>query len=83
MHKRTFGIYLVPLTRRYALRHHPTWNNVAHYDTLREANVAQKAAQGLVGSFPELALPTFAPRAYPAAATALKRAVEVHDFNGS
>ena len=72
----TFGIYLVPITRRYALRHHPTWSNVAQYDTLREANVARRGAEGLVGSFPELALPTFAPRDYPAAAAALKRAVE-------
>ena len=73
----TFGIYLVPLTRRYALRHHPTWQNVAHYDTLSAANVAQRAAQGLAGAFPELTLPTFAPRDYPVAAAALKRAVEV------
>jgi len=77
MHKRTFGIYLVPLTRRYALRHHPTWQNVAHYDTLSAANGAQQGAQGLVGAFPELTLPTFAPRTDPAAAAALRRAVEV------
>jgi hypothetical protein len=79
----TFGIYLVPLTRRYALRHHPTWQNVAHYDTLSAANVAQQAADALTGAFPELALPTFAPRTYPAAAVALRRAVDVHDFDGS
>ena len=77
MPERTFGIYLVPITRRYALRHHPTWSNVAHYDTLREANVARRGAEGLVGAFPELTLPTFAPRDFPAAAAALKRAVEV------
>jgi hypothetical protein len=71
-----FGIYLVPLTRRYALRHHPTWSNVGYYDTLNAANVAQRAADALVGAFPELTLPTFAPRAYPAAAAALRRAVE-------
>ena len=72
----TFGIYLVPLTRRYALRHRPTWSNVANYDSLSAANVAQQAAQGLVGAFPELTLPTFAPRDFPAAAAALKRAGE-------
>ena len=72
----TFGIYLIPATRRYALRHHPTWSNVRYYDTLSAANGAQQGAQGLVGAFPELTLPTFAPRAYPAAAAALKRAVE-------
>ena len=73
----TFGIYLIPLTRRYALRHHPTWSNVAQYDTLSAANVAQRGAEGLVGAFPELTLPTFAPRKYPPAAAALRRAVEV------
>jgi hypothetical protein len=69
--------HLIPLTRRYALRHHPTWSNVAHYDSLSAANVAQRGAEGLVGAFPELTLPTFAPRQYPVAAAALKRAVEV------
>jgi hypothetical protein len=49
MTERTFGIYLIPLTRRYALRHPPTWSNVAHYDTLNAANVAQRAAVALVG----------------------------------
>ena len=76
MIERTFGIYLVPITRRYALRHHPTWQNVAHYDTLRAANVAQQAAEGLVGAFPELTTAAFTPAAYPVAAGALLQAVK-------
>jgi hypothetical protein len=71
----TFGIYIYP-GHRYAVVHTPSSGVVRLYDTLRAANVAQRAAEGLVGAFPELALPTFAPRDCPAAAAALRRAVK-------
>jgi hypothetical protein len=71
----TFGIYVYP-GHRYAVVHTPSSGVVAVYDTLRAANVAQQAAEGLVGAFPELTTAAFTPAAYPVAAGALLQAVK-------